>query len=96
MSYIQPITDRARIRAILGIGYDYEVGKVENIENRIRFVVTGTDWYKLKGEKEGERGNFKGNVSLGFEKGHYSLTLTGGYETRGKNARVGLGFGASF
>jgi len=24
------------------------------------------------------------------------LTLTGGYETRGKNARVGLGFGASF
>ncbi len=96
MSYIQPITDRARIRAILGIGYDYEVGKVENIENRIRFVGTGTDWYKLKGEKEGERGNFKGNVSLGFEKGHYSLTLTGGYETRGKNARVGLGFGASF
>ena len=96
MGYIQPITDRARIRAILGIGYDYEVGKVENIENRIRFVGTGTDWYKLKGEKEGERGNFKGNVSLGFEKGYYSLTLTGGYETRGKNARVGLGFGASF
>ena len=64
MSYIQPITDRARIRAILGIGYDYEVGKVENIENRIRFVGTGTDWYKLKGEKEGERGTFKGKLRI--------------------------------
>ena len=96
MSYVQVTGGNTKIRATMGIGYDYETGKVENKENKLRFIGTGADWYKLKGEKKGERGNFKGNASLGFEKGHYSLSLTGGYETRGKNARIGLGIGASF
>ena len=94
-SYVQPMFTNSKFKASLGLGYDYELGKVENIENSARYVDTSSTW-KFKGIKEGERGNFKADLRLGFEAGHYGITINGGYDTRNKNARVGLGIGATF
>ena len=95
-SYVQPMFTNSVLRASLGLGYDYELGKVENIENRAKYIDTTTDWFKFKGIKEGERSNFKADLKLGLEAGNYGITVNGGYDTRNKNARVGLGIGVSF
>ena len=69
---------------------------MENIENRAKYIDTTTDLFKFKGIKEGERSNFKADLKLGLEAGNYGITVNGGYDTRNKNARVGIGIGVSF
>ena len=76
-SYVQPVFTASRVRASLGLSYDYELGKVENIENRAKYIDTTTDWFKFKGVKEGERSNFKADLKLGLEAGNYGITVNG-------------------
>lgn len=90
-----PIGTTAKFKAGLGLGYEHELGKIENNENEARFIGGGTSW-KLKGAKDEDRGGLRSELKAGFEAGNFNIFLTGGYNTRGKNSHVGINFGASF
>ena len=90
-----PVGTVAKFKAGLGLGYEHELGKIENNENEAKFISAGTSW-KLKGAKDEDRGGLKSELKAGFEAGNYNIYLTGGYNTKGKNSHVGIKFGASF
>ena len=90
-----PVGTTAKFKAGLGLGYEHELGKIENNENEARFIGGGTSW-KLKGAKDEDRGGLRSELKAGFEAGNFNIFLTGGYNTRGKNSHVGIKFGASF
>ena len=90
-----PVGTAAKFKAGLGLGYEHELGKIENNENEAKFISAGTSW-KLKGAKDEDRGGLKSELKAGFEAGNYNIYLTGGYNTKGKNSHVGIKFGASF
>ena len=90
-----PVTQNVKFKASLGLGYEHELGKVENQGNEARFV-NGTNSWKLKGKKEEAKGNFKTDVKAGFEAGNFGVYLTGGNNTKGKNTHVGVNLGVSF
>ena len=90
-----PVGTSAKFKAGLGLGYEHELGKIENNENEAKFISAGTSW-KLKGAKDEDRGGLKSELKAGFEAGNYNIYLTGGYNTKGKNSHVGIKFGASF
>ena len=90
-----PVTQNVKFKASLGLGYEHELGKVEDQENEARFV-NGTNSWKLKDKKEEAKGNFKTDIKAGFEAGNLGVYLTGGHNTKGKNSRVGINLGASF
>ena len=90
------IFSQSRLKLSLLVGYEYELGKIDNMVNKARLAYTNSSWFELKGSEEEERGNFKTDLKLGFESGNYGITLNGGYDTNGKNLRGGIGFNASF
>lgn len=90
-----PVGTTAKFKAGLGLGYEHELGKIENNENEVKFISGGTSW-KLKGAKDEDRGGLRSELKAGFEAGNFNIFLTGGYNTRGKNSHVGINFGASF
>ena len=90
-----PVGTSAKFKAGLGLGYEHELGKIENNENEAKFTNVGTSW-KLKGAKDEDRGGLKSELKAGFEAGNYNIYLTGGYNTKGKNSHVGIKFGVSF
>jgi len=90
-----PVGTTAKFKAGLGLGYEHELGKIENNENEARFIGGGTSW-KLKGAKDEDRGGLRSELKAGFEAGNFNIFLTEGYNTRGKNSHVGINFGASF
>ena len=90
-----PVGTTAKFKAGLGLGYEHELGKIENNENEARFIGGGTSW-KLKGAKDEDRGGLRSELKAGFEAGNFNIFLTGGYNTRGKNSHVGINFGTSF
>ncbi len=92
-SYIKQVFTDSKIRAALGLAYDYELGKIENIE---RFKETTADWFTLKGERNQSKGNLKADLKIGFITGKYDFSLKGEYNTRDEDARIGVDFGASF
>ncbi len=96
ISYAKPILKNSRINAGLKVAYDYELGKIENTENKARFRETSTDWFTLKGEKDESRGNVKADLKVGVTTGNYDFSIKAGYNSRGKDARIGVGIGASF
>ncbi|WP_369713769.1 autotransporter outer membrane beta-barrel domain-containing protein [Leptotrichia sp. HSP-342] len=93
--YSNSITANTKFKASLGLGYEHELGKVESKVNEAKFANTSTK-INLKGAKDERRGNFKSNVKVGFEAGNFDLTVNGGYDTKDKNAHVGVGLGVSF
>ena len=95
VGYSAPITENTKFKASLGLGYEHELGKVESKANEAKFANTSTK-INLKGAKYERRGNFKSNVKVGFEAGNFDLTVNGGYDTKDKNAHVGVGLGVSF
>ena len=95
VGYSAPITENTKFKASLGLGYEHELGKVESKVNEAKFTNTSTK-INLKGAKSERRGNFKSNVKVGFEAGNFDLTVNGGYDTKDKNAHVGVGLGVSF
>ena len=74
------------------MAYETELGKVGNINNKLRVNYTDADWYNIRGEKEDKKGNFKTDLNIGVENTRFGVTLNAGYETKGKNVKGGLGF----
>ena len=95
MDFSVPIISGMKFRVGLGLGYEHELGKIENKENEAKFV-NGTRVWKLKGTRDEVRGNFKTDVKAGFEAGNFGVYLTGGHNTKGKNTHVGVNLGVSF
>lgn len=92
----KPVFKNSKIKASFSTGYEYELGKVDNLKNKARLVGTSGQWYELRKSKEEDKGNLKADVKVGFETGNFGITLNGGYDTNGKNVRGGLGIKASF
>ena len=90
--YKQPIAVKTTFTTSLGLGYESELGKVGDVNNRLRVNYTDTDWYNIRGEKENRRGNFKADLNIGAENKSFGVTGNIGYETKGKNTKFGVGF----
>ena len=90
--YKQPMAVKTTFTAGLGLGYETELGQIDNVKNKARVGYTEADWYNLRGEKEDRKGNFKADLNLGIENQRFGVTLNAGYDTKGKNVRGGLGF----
>jgi hypothetical protein len=86
----QSFAKKATFVTTLGLGYESELGKVGDINNRLRVNYTDADWYNIRGEKEDRKGNFKSDLNIGIENQRFGVTLNGGYDTKGKNIRGGI------
>ena len=80
----------------LGLGYENELGKVGNVGNKARVNYTNADWFNIPSEKDDRRGNFKADLNIGIENQRFGVTVNGGYDTKGKNIRGGIGFRAIY
>ena len=93
--YSNSITTNTKLKASLGLGYEQELGKIEDNVNEAKFVNTNNK-INLKGAKNERRGNFKSNVKIGFETGNFNFTVNGGYDTKDRNSHIGVGLDVSF
>lgn len=66
--------------------------KYGNGKNKRRVSYTNVAWFNIRGEKDGRRGSFKADLNIGVENQRFGVTLNGGYGTKGKNVRGGIGF----
>ena len=90
--YKQPMAVKTTFVTTLGVAYENELGKVGNVKNQARVRYTDADWFGIRGEKDDRKGNFKADLNIGIENKRFGVTLNGGYDTKGKNVRGGLGF----
>ena len=90
--YRQPMAVRTTFVTSLGLGYENELGQVGNVKNKAKVSYTEADWFNIRGEKDDRKGNFKADLNIGVENQRFGVTLNGGYDTKGKNVRGGLGF----
>ena len=95
-SYRQPMAVKTTFVTTLGLGYENELGKVGNVKNMAKVSYTDADWFNIRGEKDDRRGNFKADLNIGVENQRFGVTLNGGYDTKGKNVRGGIGFRAIY
>ena len=89
--YRQPFALKSMFVTTLGLGYENELGKVGNVDNKARVSYTEADWFGIRGEKDNRSGNFKADLNIGIENQRIGFTLNGGYDTSGKNVRGGIG-----
>ena len=94
VAYTKEITDKTKLKASLDLAYEHELGKIDHKKNKIKYVDTNRT-YKLSAKDE-NRGNFRSGVKVGMEIGNFNFSVNGGYDTKDKNARIGVGFGTSF
>ena len=90
--YKQPMAVKTTFVTSLGVGYENELGQVGNVKNKAKVSYTEADWFHIRGEKDDRKGNFKADLNIGVENQRFGVTLNGGYDTKGKNVRGGLGF----
>ena len=90
--YKQLMAVKTTFTAALGLGYENELGKVGDVNNKARVGYTNADWYNLRGEKEDRKGNFKADLNIGVDNTRFGVTFNAGYDTKGHNVRGGLGF----
>ena len=90
--YRQPMAVKTTFVTSLGVGYENELGQVGNVKNKAKVSYTEADWFNIRGEKDDRKGNFKADLNIGVENQRFGVTLNGGYDTKGKNARGGIGF----
>ena len=95
-AYRQPMAVRTTLVTTLGLGYENELGKVGNVGNKARVNYTNADWFNIPSEKDDRRGNFKADLNIGVENQRFGVTVNGGYDTKGKNIRGGIGFRAIY
>jgi len=76
----------------LGLGYENELGKVDNVKNKARVANTNAEWFGMRSEKDDRKGNFKADLTVGIDNSKFGVTVNGGYDTKGKNVRGGIGF----
>ena len=84
-----------KFKASLGLGYDHELGKVDDRVNEVKFTDTNTR-IRLKSAKDEKKGNFRSDLKVGFETGKFDVSVNGGYDTKDKNSHVGVGLSVSF
>ena len=94
--YKQPMAVKTNFVTTLGLGYENELGKVGNVKNMAKVSYTDADWFNIRGEKDDRKGNFKADLNIGIENQRFGVTLNGGYDTKGKNVRGGIGFRAIY
>ena len=90
--YKQPMAVKTTFVTTLGLGYENELGRVGDVKNKARVAYTDADWFNIRGEKDGRKGNFKADLNIGVENQRFGVTFNAGYDTKGKNVRGGLGF----
>ena len=95
-SYVQPLAVRTNLTVGVTASYENELGKVGNINNKGRIRYTTADWFGIRGEKEDRRGNGKFDLNIGVDNTRFGVTVNGGYDTKGKNVRAGIGFRAIY
>lgn len=92
--YVQPLTANTTLVLGTGIAYETELGSMGS--NRVKVAYTDADWYNLRSEKEGRKGNVKLDLNFGIQNQGLGVTANLGYDTRSDNVRGGLGIKASF
>ena len=90
--YRQPFAVKSIFTASLGLGYENELGKVGNVNNKARVSYTSADWFNIRGEKDSRKGKFKADLNFGIENSRVGMTLNTGYDSDNNNLRGGLGF----
>ncbi|WP_369717281.1 autotransporter outer membrane beta-barrel domain-containing protein [Leptotrichia alba] len=96
LGYAKQVTDKTKLKASLDLAYEHELGKIDHKANKMKYVDTNKAYGKLKDAKDENRGNFRSGVKVGLETGNFNFSVNGGYDTKDKNAHVGVGIGASF
>ena len=90
--YKRHIAKKTTVITTVSIGYENELGKVADVNNKARVAFTEADWFKMRSEKEDRRGNFKVDFNIGIENQKAGITFNAGYDTKGQNIRGGIGF----
>ena len=90
--YRQPFAVKSIFTASLGLGYENELGKVGNVNNKARVSYTSADWFNIRGDKDSRKGKFKADLNFGIENSRVGMTLNTGYDSDNNNLRGGLGF----
>jgi len=90
--YVQPLAVRTDLTVGLTVAYENELGKVGDVNNRARVRYTTADWFRIRGEKDDRKGNGKFDLNIGVDNIKFGVTVNGGYDTKGKNVRGGIGF----
>ncbi|RRD41063.1 autotransporter-associated N-terminal domain-containing protein [Leptotrichia sp. OH3620_COT-345] len=96
LTYKQPVAVKSTFVTSLGMSYEAELGKVTEGETKFRVNYTSAGSYRFKGEKDNKKGNFKTELNIGLENKNFGITINGGYDTKGKNIRGGIGFRAIY
>ena len=91
-NYRQPFAVKSIFTASLGLGYESELGKVGNVNNRARVSYTTADWFNIRGEKDNRKGKVRADLNFGIENSRVGMTLNTGYDSDNNNLRGGLGF----
>ena len=87
---------RKTLKVGVSVAYENELGRVANPKNKARVGYTTADWYDLRGEKEDRRGNVKTDLNIGVDNQRVGITANVGYDTKGHNARAGVGLRVIF
>ena len=96
LGYKHLLNDNYFFNTKLNVAYENELGELNDVDNKARVKDTTADWYKLRSEKEDRRGNVRTDLSIGVDNERYGVTANIGYDTKGKNRRVGLGLRVIF
>ena len=91
VKYKKHFAKKATFVTTVSLGYENELGKVADVNNRARVAFTEADWFKMRNEKDNRRGNFKADINIGIENQRVGFTLNAGYDTKGQNIRGGIG-----
>ena len=94
--YAQPVFKKSNFVASVGLAYETELGRLNDVDNEAKIKGAWTDYYSIKGDKEDRKGNFKSDLKLGLDNGRLGFTVNTGYDTKGHNFRAGLGLRALF
>ena len=96
LGYAKQLTDKTKLKTSLDLAYEHELGKIDHKANKMKLVDTNQTYGKLKDAKDENRENFRSGVKVGLETGNFNFSVKGGYDTKDKNAHIGVGIGASF
>jgi len=75
------------------IQYGLDNGFESEIEKLLKIKISEVRKFVRKDNK---KGNFKTDLNIGIDNQRFGVTLNAGYDTKGKNARGGIGFKVIF
>ena len=95
-NYKQSLGEKNSLKLNATAAYENEIGKLNDVKNRMKLKGTDSEYYKLKGEKKNSRGNGKFDLNFGWDNTKFGITVNAGYDTTGENFRSGIGFRAIY